>query len=140
MIDPNVIKLVYDFNEEVIGIPKDLGLDRLTDEQFEWTVKALIEEVEEFSAARREYSIVGMTDAMIDLMYFAAGTLKKMGVTHEAAVKCFNAVHSANMTKKRGGKASRGNFGEDAVKPAEFVSPEQAIYNILTAQHDPDRS
>jgi hypothetical protein len=39
------------------------------------------------------------------------------------------AIHTANMTKKRG-MTSRGSE-EDAAKPAEFVPPDQVIGQIL---------
>jgi hypothetical protein len=57
------------------------------------------------------------------------GTLKKMGLTREQVYECMMAIHTANMTKKRG-MTSRGSE-EDAAKPAEFVPPDQVIGQIL---------
>ena len=131
MSDPNIVRLVFDFNETVVGVAKDVPVNTLSDAQHEWTRKALLEEVEEFSEGYAQQDVVAMTDAIIDLIYFAVGTLKKMGLRDDQAIECFNRVHKANMTKRRGGKPTRGNFEEDAVKPAEFVSPEQAIFNVI---------
>ena len=41
------------------------------------------------------------------------------------------AVHKANMTKKRGAQAKRGNDENDAVKPDNWLPPEEAIGAIL---------
>jgi predicted HAD superfamily Cof-like phosphohydrolase len=75
--------------------------------------------------------VVKMVDALLDLCYFAIGGLRRMGLTEEQARGCFLAIHNANMTKKKGGQAKRGNFEDDAVKPADFVPPDQAIAHIL---------
>lgn len=128
--DPHIIQHIFEFNERIVGVVAD-EINPLTIEQFDWTVKAFNEEVSEFTEAYHGQDVIGMTDAVIDLIYFAVGTLRKMGLSSEQALACFHAVHSANMTKVRGGKAARGNFEEDAVKPAEFISPEQAIMQIL---------
>lgn len=51
------------------------------------------EEVDEFLSSD---TIIDQADAMIDLIYFALGTLVEMGVQPE---KLFDIVHRANMTK-----------------------------------------
>lgn len=130
MSQEHLIHHIFEFNEQIIGI-NDVELNPLSQEQIHWTYKALSEEVAEFMTAADQEDIVGMVDAMLDLTYFAIGTLKKLGLTREQAVGCFHAVHTANMTKKRGGKATRGNFEEDATKPAGFVSPEMAMAQLL---------
>jgi predicted HAD superfamily Cof-like phosphohydrolase len=128
--DPHIIQHIFEFNEKIVGVVAD-EINPLTIEQFEWTVKAYREEVAELIEAYEKQDVVAMVDANIDLIYFAVGTLRKMGLTAEQALECFHAVHSANMTKVRGGKATRGNFEEDAVKSPEFVPPEQVIMSIL---------
>lgn len=126
-----IIAAVFDFNEKVIGVAETLALNPLTAAQAEWTLTALREEVTELEEAIAKQDVVGMVDALVDGIYFAVGTFKKMGLTREQSLECFMAVHNANMNKKRGGKAERGNFEEDAIKPADFVSPEAAIAKIL---------
>ena len=125
---PDIIDQIFDFNEQVIGTG-DVELNPLTLKQFEWTTKFVQEELTEFHDAYNKQDIVGMVDAIGDLIYGAMGTFKKMGLSREHVRLCFAAIHAANMTKKRGDKG-RGS-DEDAVKPADFVPPEQVIADIL---------
>ena len=104
-------------------------MNPLTQKQFDWTVKFCNEEVDEFKEAFAKQDIVGMVDAVWDLIYGAMGTLKKMGLTREQATACLFAIHEANMTKKKG-VTHRGSE-EDAAKPADFVPPEERIGHIL---------
>lgn len=126
---PNdIINDIFDFNEQVINLG-DIEFNALTQKQFDWTVNFCHEELNEFKEAFDKQDIVGMVDAIGDLIYGAMGTFKKMGLSREHVHECFAAIHAANMTKKRGDKG-RGS-DEDAVKPADFVAPEQAIADIL---------
>jgi phosphoribosyl-ATP pyrophosphohydrolase len=127
-ISTDVIGLIYDFNEQVIKLPP-MPLNPLTPDQYNWIKAFILEETAEFTLAYERQDIVGMVDGVIDLIYGALGTLKKMGVTREQALACFMAVHSANMTKKKG--VTHRGHEEDATKPAEFVPPDQAIGTIL---------
>lgn len=125
---PYIIDQIFDFNEQVINLG-DVEFNTLTQKQFDWTVKFCEEELQEFREAYEKQDLVGMVDAVGDLIYGAMGTFKKMGLNREHVRQCFAAIHAANMTKKRGDKG-RGS-DEDAVKPADFVAPEQAIADIL---------
>lgn len=126
---PDIIDKIFDFNEQVINLPEIVPLNPLTEKQHNWTQTFCKEELAELQDAFQEQSVVHMTDAVCDLIYGAMGTLKKMGLTREQARACFDAVHAANMTKKRGDKG-RGS-DEDATKPANFVPPEDKIGEIL---------
>lgn len=125
---PDIIDQIFDFNEQVINLG-EVEFNTLTQKQFDWTVKFCEEELQEFREAYEKQDLVGMVDAVGDLIYGAMGTFKKMGLSREHVRQCFAAIHAANMTKKRGDKG-RGS-DEDAVKPADFVAPEQAIADIL---------
>lgn len=125
---PDIIDQIFDFNEQIIGTG-DVELNPLTEKQAHWTTKFVQEELSEFNDAFDQQDIVGMVDAIGDLIYGAMGTFKKMGLSREHVRLCFAAIHAANMTKKRGDKG-RGS-DEDAVKPADFVPPEQVIADIL---------
>jgi len=125
---PDIIDQIFDFNEQVINLG-DIEFNTLTQKQFDWTVNFCQEELREFQDAYEKQDLVGMVDAIGDLIYGAMGTFKKMGLNREHVRECFTAIHNANMTKKRGDKG-RGS-DEDAVKPADFVPPEQAIADIL---------
>lgn len=125
---PDIIDLIFDFNEQVIGLG-DVELNPLSSKQQTWINTFIEEELVEFNDAYAAQNLVGMVDAIGDLIYGAMGTFKKMGLTREHVRQCFAAIHTANMTKKRGDKG-RGS-DEDAVKPADFVAPEDAIADIL---------
>lgn len=77
------------------------------------------EEIDEFEAAE---SLVDQADAIIDLIYFALGSLVEMGVDSETL---FDIVHRANMRKL----ANRATVRADGKiqKPADWVSPESEI-------------
>lgn len=124
----DIIDQIFDFNEQVIGTG-EVDLNCLTVKQFEWTNTFVNEELVEFSEAFENQDLVGMVDAIGDLIYGAMGTFKKMGLSREQVRQVFSAIHSANMTKRRGNKG-RGS-DEDAVKPEGFVPPEEAIAHIL---------
>jgi len=124
----DLIDWIFDFNEQVIGTGQ-VDLNPLTMGQFEWTTKFVEEELAEFGDAFAIQDVVAMVDAIGDLIYGAMGTFKKMGLSREQVRASFAAIHAANMTKKRGNKG-RGS-DEDAVKPFDFLPPEEAIAAIL---------
>lgn len=126
----DLVDQIFDFNEQIIGVGNPV-LNVLTNAQYDWTIRAYSEEVREFGDAFREQDLLKMVDANLDLIYFAIGTLKKMGLTREQVRACMTAVHEANMTKKRGQVAARGNSDQDAVKPETFVPPEERMGKIL---------
>lgn len=127
--DP-IFDAIYDFNEQVIGTPVNQPMGPLTQAQFDWTLKAWHEEIHEFVAAAHSQDMVKMVDSCLDLIYFAVGTMKKLGVNREQAYACMMAIHEANMCKKKGVVTSRGG-DEDAFKPSDFVPPDQTIGIIL---------
>jgi predicted HAD superfamily Cof-like phosphohydrolase len=127
----NIVHSIYDFNEQIIDMPQDLPLQPLTVELREWFITALQEEITEYRLAHDTDDLIGQVDAILDMIYFAVGRLKQMGLTREQAIACFDAVHTANMTKRRGAQAKRGNVEADAVKPNGWVSPEEGIKRIL---------
>lgn len=122
---------VIDFNQTVLKIqPRSQA--PLSVAEFDITVKALNEEVQEFIDASHETDYIGQIDALIDLQYFAMGALYKLGLTADQINSCCTAVHVANMTKKKGVKQSRGDgYAADAIKPEGWVAPEPRIGEIL---------
>jgi len=128
MSNSPIINAIFDFNEQVIGLP-NVELNVLNDKQAEWMHKFCLEELDEFTLARQEQDIPAMVDAVLDLIYGAMGTLKKMGLTREQVYQSMMYIHEANMTKKKG-TTHRGHE-EDAVKPESFVPPERKIGKLL---------
>lgn len=124
----DIVDQIFTFNEQVIGTG-DVPLNPLTTKQHDWTQGFVDEEQTELREAFEQQDIVKMVDAVGDLIYGAMGTFKKMGLSRWKVRACFKAIHTANMTKKRGDKG-RGS-DEDAVKPESFVPPEEVIGRIL---------
>ncbi len=87
--------------------------------------KWLIEETEEFLESE---TIVDQADAMIDLMYFALGTLVEMGIEPE---ELFDIVHNANMNKLfEDGKPHYDSDGK-TIKPKNWKDPKQQLIKAI---------
>lgn len=128
---PSFAHKVIDFNQTVLKIQPRVQCP-LSQPEFDITVKALNEEVQEFIQASKDSDYIGQIDALIDLQYFAMGALYKLGLTADQINRCCSAVHEANMTKKLGVKASRGDgSAADAIKPEGWEAPEVRIGAIL---------
>jgi len=114
----NVFKTTAQFNQEVCGLrpqsPKMLDPERL-----QWFATAVREELDELLDAK---DLHDQADAVLDLIYFAAGRVYEMGID---GAKAFAIIHTANMLKERGSLAKRpGSRGHDAIKPPGWVSPD----------------
>src|SRR5256885_10536197 len=79
------------------------------------------EEVAEFLAA---HTVPDQADAMIDLIYFALGTLVEMGVRPE---KLFDIVHGANISKRPANGAMVFAADGKVEKPEGWVPPETRL-------------
>ncbi len=86
------------------------------------------EEVLEFKEAS---TIEEQADAMIDLIYFALGTMVEMGVEPE---EIFNIVQEANMSKLW--EDGKPHYNEDTkvIKPPTWKDPEDRIKNEILRQ------
>lgn len=132
---------VIEFNQEIIGLGPT---EYLNPERLQWFKNTINEELGEFEAANEKYKMdyeaskrinvtedqlledkVDMIDAIMDLIYFALGRLYEIGCTEDDFVAMWNAIHHANMTKKRGNKG-RGS-DDDAIKPEGWQGPEQVF-------------
>lgn len=112
-------KGVNRFNREVLGIVPPIVAGPVPEDRLKWLELALREELDEFLTAK---TAEDQADALLDLMYFAAGELYKMGVDGQ---KAFDAVHAANMQKVRGELSKRpGSKGYDATKPPGWQAPD----------------
>jgi hypothetical protein len=90
-------------------------------------VRAAEEELTELEEAQ---TLEDEVDAIIDLIYFAAGRLYEMGVD---GARAFKVVHDCNMLKERGELAKRpGSRGHDAIKPIGWKPPD---YSWLSTKH-----
>jgi predicted HAD superfamily Cof-like phosphohydrolase len=85
----------------------------------------MLEELDEFIDSD---TIVDQADAMIDLMYFALGTLVEMGVRPE---KIFDIVHRANMAKIWPDGMVHHNETGKTIKPPSWTDPYEKIRSYI---------
>jgi len=85
--------------------------------------KFLEEELEEFKDAQDRDDIVGMADALVDLVYVALGTAHFYGLPWEAL---WDEVQRANITKERAASADASKRGSawDVIKPSDWQPPD----------------
>jgi tetratricopeptide (TPR) repeat protein len=87
------------------------------------------EEINEFLEAR---TLVEQADAMIDLMYFAMGTMVEMGLRPE---ELFDIVHHANMSKLWSDGKPRFRPADGKIqKPENWVDPEPLLLKAIEKQ------
>lgn len=84
----------------------------------------MLEEINEFLEAVEKNDIVEEADAMIDVIYFALGTLVEMGIKPD---KLFEIVQSANMSKLwPDGKPHYAKDGK-TIKPSNWEDPHNKL-------------
>jgi hypothetical protein len=149
-----MIPEIFDFNRRCLNVASK-DVPQLEFKHAAFCVKAIREEAKELEdehldrpvveggdrieivwtdpqSEEARWQTVRSVDAGIDAAYFAVGLMARAGLTEDQALACFKAVHDANMTKKLGVVAGRGDMGvADAAKPIDFVPPDQQIYAIL---------
>jgi predicted HAD superfamily Cof-like phosphohydrolase len=107
------------FNHPVKGTPTFMEEDRAM-KRSKW----MIEEIDEFLEAE---DVNEQADAMIDLIYFALGTLVEIGVKPQALM---DIVQDANMSKLWEDGNPRYNELGKVIKPEGWQDP----YNKLQAE------
>ncbi len=108
------------FNHPYSDSPKKLSPER-AQKRCNW----MFEEINEFLEAKNIYD---QADAMIDLIYFALGTLVEMGIKPE---KLFNAVQNANMSKLWPDGKPRYKKDGKVQKSKEWIDPYPVIKEII---------
>jgi predicted HAD superfamily Cof-like phosphohydrolase len=125
---------VEKFNKEVVKIgDRPMGL--LDKSEHLWLVNAIDEEKNELMQAHNQQDYIGYIDALVDNLYFTLGGMVRIGLSPKLVEDIFNAVHECNMTKVKGRKSRVVESDLDATKPEGWVSPEEAIINILEAHN-----
>ncbi len=111
------------FNHPVRGKPTLLEQERV-----EKRTKWMLEEIQEFVDSN---NVSDQADAMIDLMYFALGTLVEMGVE---PTNLFKTVHEANMSKLW--EDGKPHYNEDGktIKPKGWIDPYPKILEEIERQ------
>ena len=148
---PKELEDVIKFNQEIIGLKP---ADYLNSKQLKWFNGVIKEELEEFNVANSKYVTcvadmqdglypkedalleikAEMLDALIDLIYYTLGRFYEIGGTSEDFDCIWEAVHRANMNKKRGNKG-RGS-DDDAIKPEGWQSPEATYITFKKCQRN----
>lgn len=118
---------VQQFHSKVLGIEDTLPTFVLPVE-FSQRIDFMEEEIEELGQAYINEDLVGVADALADLVYVAVGTAHMMGIPFD---QVFKVVHAANMRKVRG--MTKRGMVFDACKPEGWVGPEAEIAKILDA-------
>lgn len=115
------------------NVPMPATPQMLSAAAMRFRTKFIEEEYEELCVAYDQNDMSKMIDALIDLVYVAYGTALMMGVTPATWQKCWDAVHQANMTKRRAASADESKRGSelDVVKPADFIDPVHTIEAIV---------
>lgn len=111
------------FEHPVSNYPVMLNLDRVV-KRYNW----MLEEINEFKESKNCYE---QADAMVDLMYFALGTLVEMGVKPD---KLFQIVHKANMDKLWPDGKPHYNSEGKTVKPANWKDPMEELIREIHNQ------
>lgn len=121
------VEKVEAFHHNITGRPMPEIPHMLTGVTLEHAVECFREEIEELLQAK---NVEEQADAIVDLMYFAAGRLLEMGVHPD---RIMEEVHRANMAKVRGAVDKRPNSqGHDAVKPPGWVPPDHSWLSHIT--------
>lgn len=114
------VKLFHEkFNHPISNHPVSMELERAR-KRYNW----MKEEIDEFLEAVEEQDIVEQADAMIDVMYFALGTLVEMGIKPD---QLFEIVQKANMSKLwEDGKPHYNSEGK-TIKPSTWKDPHEDL-------------
>lgn len=88
--------------------------------------------VNEFSKNYEQNDLVNSVISVALVCRVCCAIFGEFGLSAYKAERVMDAVYTANMTKKKGVNAKRGDGqAADAVKPADFVPPEEKIAEIL---------
>ena len=114
------VKLFHEkFNHPVSEHPRKMEYDRAK-KRYNW----MKEEIDEFLEAVEEGDLVEQADAMIDVMYFALGTLVEMGIKPD---KLFEIVQRANMNKLWEDGKPHYNAEGKTIKPVTWKDPHDEL-------------
>lgn len=106
------------FGVSMAKVPSLLGL-----EAFDFRLKFMQEELDEFNTDHNDGDLHGAADALVDLVYVAVGTALIMGLPWD---KLWAEVQRKNMQKMRAERADQSKRASkfDVVKPAGWTPPD----------------
>ena len=126
---------VENFQRDITGIEPADSPTLVSEEYVVARANFMDEEIREFVDAAMGGDMVGVADALADVIYVAVGTALSMGIPLD---KVWDVVHAANMKKVKG--MTKRGIANDAVKPEGWVGPERAIAAILAREIDGDQT
>lgn len=118
---------VYEFHEK-FALPHEDSPRLMTAMRAAERIGYMREEIDEFAEA---VTLDEQADAMIDLIYFALGTLVEMGVRPQAL---FDIVHNANMQKLFPDGRPHYNEAHKVIKPEGWQDPAPLLRAALDKQ------
>lgn len=111
------------FNHPVAAAPRKMEMGR-AQKRYNW----MKEEIDEFLEAVEDGDLVEQADAMIDVIYFALGTLVEMGIKPD---DLFRVVQKANMDKLwEDGKPHYNEEGK-TIKPKSWKDPHDELKRLI---------
>lgn len=113
------------FGHPVADKPTKMDSER-AQKRYNW----MLEEINEFLAADE---IVEQADAMIDVMYFALGTLVEMGIKPD---RLFQIVQEANMAKLWPDGKPHYNAEGKTIKPELWEDPHNKLKEEIEHQYE----
>lgn len=118
---------VVEFHEKFgLALPEStLTPSQLSEDEQRFRTTCLQEELTEYSDAVVNGDLAEQADALLDLIYFAYGTLHRMGVDGDLL---FDMVHDANMRKEVLPMNQRRGFRLEVTKPIDWAPPPIAAY------------
>lgn len=110
------------------SLPKDEMPRMLGEKRASERYKFMLEEIDEFKDAE---TITDQADAMIDLIYFALGTMVEMGIEPD---ELFQVVQDANMAKIWPDGKVHLNDDSKVIKPEGWEDPYPKLEAIIKGQ------
>jgi len=126
MTSPSMFEDVAEFHRIILDAEQPSSPTLISQDFVLERGRFLQEELDEFLTDGLSGSIVGVSDALADIIYVALGTAYQMGLPFD---EIWRAVQRANMRKKRG-ITKRGN-AIDAIKPEGWTGPESEIATAI---------
>lgn len=113
------------FGHPVADKPTFMEVSR-AQKRYNW----MLEEINEFLEADE---IVEQADAMIDLIYFALGTLVELGIRPDPL---FRVVQNANMSKLWPDGTPHYNDEGKTIKPPTWEDPHEKLKEVIARQYE----
>jgi predicted HAD superfamily Cof-like phosphohydrolase len=124
-MNSDIFHKVWQFRQK-LNLPVSPRPQLLDSSDISFYARFLMEELSELLKAHEQGDLVGAADAIADLSYVTMGCAHHMGLP---LPHILDIVHRANMEKIPGATARGVN--RDAVKPSDWVGPEEEISLLL---------